>query len=192
MTLRTPLLRSVPADGPDPVPVPEATPEQVPVTPEPAEPGRPNAITRAWHTAGSTWQEGAKREGGWIHFALRWQGPSVDDQRDYLRDRTWLEDGEAGGITDRAGEAYHVGIGIPAVAALNAAKAPASRPFVAIWVTVVTLFALFFPLRAAGLDSREAFAVCGCLALAPVGYIAVIMLVLAGYRERQRKRSEKK
>ena len=189
MTLRTPLLRSVPADGPEPDPVPEPVPEQVPVTPEP---GRVNAAARAWHAAGSTWREGAKREGGWIHFALRWQGPSVDDQRDYLRDRGWLEQGHEEGLADRAGEAYHAGIAIPAVAVLNAAKAAASRPFVAAWAAVVTLPFLFFVLRVAGVSGQAAGAVCGALIVAPLAYVGLIMLALAGYRERQRKRNEKK
>ena len=75
MTLRTPLLCSVPADGPDPDPAPDPAPEQVPVTPEPAEPGQVNAVARAWRTAGRTWREGAKREGGWIRAALEVAGP---------------------------------------------------------------------------------------------------------------------
>jgi hypothetical protein len=151
-----------------------------------------NVAARAWRQAGRTWREGARREGGWVNFALRWHGPSVDDQRDYLRGRSWLEEGHEGGVADWAGEAYHAGIAIPAVAILNGARAAVSRPFTGTWVSVVVLFLLFFPLRVAGLGTREAAAVCGCLALAPVAYIAVIALALAARRERQRKRSEKK
>ena len=73
----------------------------------------------------------------------------------------WLEQGHEEGLADRAGEAYHAWIAIPAVAVLNVAKAAASRPFVASWAAVVTLPALFFVLRVAGVSGQVAAVVCG-------------------------------
>jgi hypothetical protein len=190
MTLRTSPLRAVPAGDPEPPPVPdEGTGGEAPV---PAGPGRAGVVTRAWHAAGKTWREGAAREGGWVNDKLRWAGPSAEDQRGYLRGRSWVEPGHEGGLADRAGEAYHLGIGIPGVVLANAAKAVAHRPFAAAWFMVIALPVLFFVLRVAGVSSQVAGAVCGALIAVPLAWTGLIMLALAGYRERQRKRSEKK
>jgi hypothetical protein len=185
-------LRSAAEPPPATGPAPEPPPDQDPVTPDPEPAERANVLTRAWRTARATWREGARKEGGWVNDKLRWAGPSAEDQRGYLRGRSWVEPGHEGGLADRAGEAYHVGIAIPAVAALNAAKAAAHRPFVAAWTGVVFLPVLFFALRVAGVSSQGAGAVCGVLIAVPLAWTGLIMLALAGYRERQRKRSEKK
>jgi hypothetical protein len=181
-------LRAVPADD-APAPDPDA-PESVTPEPEPAE--RASVLARAWRTARATWREGARKEGGWVNDKLRWAGPSVEDQRGYLRARSWVEPGHEGGMADRAGEAYHAGIGIPGVVLANGAKAVAHRPFIAAWFMVVALPVLFCVLRVTGVSGQVAGAACGVLIAAPLAYIGLIMLALAGYRERQRKRSEKK
>lgn len=90
---------------------------------------RMSGARRAWEVAHHLFRVGRRRytdakaqPGGMVGAALRWQGPSVEDQSAYAKGRAWVPRGFAGGQLEAMGVIFHAIIGRPAVAIGNAVK----------------------------------------------------------------------
>jgi hypothetical protein len=84
---------------------------------------------KAWGTVHHLFQVGRRRftdaraaEGGILAAALRWRGPSVEDQSAYARSRAWTPTGHAGGLMEAMGVIFHAILGRAAAAVGNAIK----------------------------------------------------------------------
>jgi hypothetical protein len=136
MTIAFPLLRreEPPEPAPPQAPVtPEPQPEAVPAPQEEGDMGTLEqcvAIVRhAFRVARRRSKDLAEKEGGWVNGLLAAKPPSVNEQREYLRNRAWLPPGHEDGIADQAGRWYHRLVGVPGVAVGNAISATFARPF---------------------------------------------------------------
>jgi hypothetical protein len=124
-------------DAPEPAPVLDGSPPRAEAAPEGEVPrigmrlsgDHMGAWQRAWQTARHLFQVGRRRyqdaratEGGMVGSALRWHGPSIEDQSAYARSRAWTPPGHAGGLVEAMGVIFHTAIGRPAAAIGNAIK----------------------------------------------------------------------
>lgn len=96
---------------------------------------RMSGARRAWATAQHLYRVGRRRfndaraqEGGIVGSALRWQGPSVEDQSAYATGRAWVPRGFAAGTLEAMGVIFHAALGRPAVAIGNGIKWVFCRP----------------------------------------------------------------
>lgn len=152
MTIAFPLLRrEEPPSEPAPQQAPAAAEPQPEAALAPQEGGSMGTLEQcvatvrhAFRVARRRAKDLAERDGGWVNAGLNGRPPSVNDQRDYLANRSWLPPGHEGGIADLEGQAYMVAIGIPGVAAGNAVSWLQARQFhfwwaLAGWAAAVAL-----------------------------------------------------
>jgi hypothetical protein len=128
-------------------------------------------------------RDAARREGGPVHWVLRTHPRSIGDQHDHLRLRRYLGGGVEGGPADRIGEAFHLGIGLPAVTAGAVISAAGSSipGFAAADVLGGTLLACGLHV-VVGEPWPAAFWDATGVALIPFVWVALVMAVLAGWR----------
>lgn len=180
MTLHPVSLASEPADNPWTDPAYEATPPPAPassaVREHDSQPGALAVVAHAFRAARRHAASMAAREGSWLGGVLAGHPPSVTGQRDYLRQRKWLPPGHDGGIADKAGEAYHIGIGVPGVALGDLIAALAARPFRAAWTLVVILVALPVAFALAGFGVGSGLFADAVL----TGVVAAYLMIIAG------------
>lgn len=189
MTLSVPRLRSVPgAAEPDPPGVLPPPPPEITVTPAVDGETPAGVIALAFRTARRSAGDAAEREGGWVNSLLAGQPPSLNHQREYLARRAWLPHGHEGGIADQAGEAYHVAIGLPWVAAFNAASRIASRPFTFCWAWGALLLTASAACLLVTHSRGAAAAVALTAAAVPAVWVALVAGVLALTRRALRRR----
>lgn len=86
-------------------------------------------VGQVWRQARRNLREMRHHPGGMINGWLAAQGPSVDDQIAYKREKRWVPLGHDDGVADKAGTAYQTVIGVPGVAFFGACKAIVARPF---------------------------------------------------------------
>jgi hypothetical protein len=150
------------------------------------------AVRHAFRMARRRGSDLAAREGGWVNSLLAGKPPSVNDQRDYLNQRRWLPPGHEGGIADRAGEGYHVAIGVPGVALGDWVSATCARPFRFAWTAAVFLAAVFGACQLAGLTVTASGLVTGALGGLLAGWLALVTALLAVRRSFARWRTERR
>ena len=210
MTIAFPRLRSAQDAPPSEVAAPAAEPAPLETPadlgPLPAghaltkpDGGRVNVFTQClmftrlqWRAARRRAREASNRDGNWVSDFLAAKPRSVNEQRAYLANRGWLPPGHEGGIADRAGEAFQVGIGVPGVAFFNAGALTCKGGYRFAGVTAVLLVALFAGCKfVLWLPFSTSAAVPGILAGILAGWLVLVAGVLAGRRAFARWRAER-
>jgi hypothetical protein len=163
--------------GPAPQPKPDApAPEGAQMT----VPGQFWATIRfAFRTARRRAADITAAEGGWVNAALNGKPPSINDQRDYMNQRRWLEPGHEGGIADLLGEAYHAAYGVLGVAIGNAFSWLFAKPFHSTGAAAGFLTGTLVACKVSGLSFAHSALITVALAALMIAPVAVAAGALA-------------